>query len=104
MRFDKEITGQITRVGLDRFPIGGEPPQTAGHKAAVLAEPGATALASPENLPELGANSSQSGVFGLLGLAGSPTNSGDFSRSPEVCHHPRIVGVSRSDIGAVFAV
>lgn len=89
--------------GLRKLPADSEFLQAVTLKEATLAEPGATVLASPENLPGLGAHYSQSEVLRLLALVDSSSDSGDFSKSPKVCHYPHL-RVLRSDMGALFAV
>lgn len=103
MDFDEGITGKPTRGELRKLPADGEFLQAVALKAATLAEPGTTVLASPENLPGLGAHYSQSEVLRLLALADRSSDSEDFPKSPKVCHYPHL-GVSRSDMGALFVV
>lgn len=100
LRFCKEIAGNITRVGLDKLPLGGgEYLQAMARKAGILAESRATALASPDHLPGLGAHSSQSDA---LRPGSSSDTSGNFTKPLKVCHYPCIAVLSRSDIGEFF--
>ena len=100
LRFCKEIAENITRVGLDKLPLGGgEYLQAMARKAGILAESGATALASPDHMPGLGAHSPQSDA---LRPGSSSDTSGNFAKPLKVCYSPCIAVLSRSDISEFF--
>ena len=95
MKSDKETTKHTTRVGLPRFPADRKFLQVVARMAATLAEPGATALASPENPLELEMHSSQSEV--------PVTQQFDPIKSDEgIARHIRRVGLSKFPAGCEF--
>ena len=95
VKSDKETTKHTTRVGLPRFPADSKFLQVVARMATALAEPGATALASPENPLELEMHSSQSEV--------PVTQQFDPIKSDEgIARHIRRVGLSKFPAGCEF--